>query len=251
MMSLSEQELLQEINTPLPAYYRLQEALRRKIEDGLWKPGEAIPSERLIAEEYRISIGTVKKAVGNLAGEGYLHRVQGKGTFVGGSTLKRGSLRYYRMVREFNDEVADLEVKLLGIREVPGFDPANRYLGIPGSARLFELTRLFLSGGAPVVYSISYLPKKLFKDLDRMPAGRLEKSTLYETIEQNYGLPTIRNHELYGAAPADARTAGLLKIAEGEPLLTIEMLSFTYKSVPYEYRRSYCVTSGYKIFTEI
>ncbi len=246
-----DQEMLQGISTPLPAYYRLQEALRGKIEDGLWKPGETIPSERLIAEEYGVSIGTARKAVGNLADEGYLHRVQGKGTFVGGGTLKRGSLRYYRMVREFSDEPADLEVKVLGIGEVPGFDPANRFLGIPGGQRLVELQRLFLSGGKPVVYTLSYFQKRLFRDLNRVPASRLEKSTLYEFIEKNYGLPTIKNHELYGATHADSRIAALLGIAKGEPVLSIEMLSYTYKNMPYEYRRSHCVTTGYKIFTEI
>jgi GntR family transcriptional regulator len=242
---------LQGIGAPLPAYYRLQEALRRKIEDGLWKPGETIPSERLIKEEYKISIGTVKKALGNLVDEGYLNRVQGKGTFVGRSILRQENLRYYRMVREFNDEMADLEVRFLGIKEVPGFDPANRFLGISTDGELFELKRLFSSGEKPVVYAVSYIPKAMFRDFDRIPATRFEKSTFYEVIEKNYGLPTIRNQELFGAAPAGAQTAGVLKIGKGDPVLTIEMLSYTYKNVPYEYRWSYCVTSGHRIFAEI
>ncbi len=46
---------------PVPAYYRLQESLREKIEEMQWRPGEIIPSERLIAQEYSLSAGTVKK----------------------------------------------------------------------------------------------------------------------------------------------------------------------------------------------
>lgn len=250
-MRQSGKELLQKIGAPLPAYYRLQEALRRKIEDGQWKPGEAIPSERLITEEYQISVGTVKKALGNLVDEGYLHRVQGKGTFVGKSILRQESLRYYRMVRDFGDEMANLAVKLIGIKAVRGFDPANRFLGLSKDDELFELKRLFSLAEKPVVSAVSYIPQALFRDFDRLDAADFEKSTFYEVIERKYGLPTIRNQELFGAAPADTETARVLKIEKGAPVLTIEMLSYTYKNVPYEYRWSHCATSGHRILAEI
>jgi GntR family transcriptional regulator len=250
-MQQADTDILQRIGMPLPAYYRLQEALRSKIEDGQWKPGEVIPSERLITEEYKISIGTVKKALGNLVDEGYLYRVQGKGTFVGRSSLRKESLRYYRLVKEFGDDMAALEVKLLGIKEVPGFDPANRFLRISKDQALFEMKRLFSSGEKPVIYAVSYIPKATFNDFDRIHASRLANSTFYEIIEKDYGLPTIRNQELFGTALANARTAGMLKIGKGEPVLTIEMLSYTYKNMPYEYRLSCCVTSEHRILAEI
>ncbi|HEY9161915.1 MAG TPA: GntR family transcriptional regulator [Desulfomonilia bacterium] len=250
-MHKSDHGILQREGVPLPAYYRLQEALRGKIEDGHWKPGDAIPSERLITEEYRISAGTVKKALGNLVDEGYLYRVQGKGTFVGKSILRQESLRYYRLVREFGDGMAELNVKLLGIREVKGFEPANRFLRIAGDHSLFEMRRLFSSNEKPVVYAVSYIPKTMFPGFETISASRLENSTFYEVIEKDYGIPTIRNQELFGAALADAKTAGVLKIGKDEPLLTIEMLSYTYKNMPYEYRLSYCLTSGHRILAEI
>jgi GntR family transcriptional regulator len=246
-----KEEILKRIGAPLPAYYRVQEALRGKIEDGQWKPGEAIPSERLITEEYKISVGTVKKALGNLVAEGYLCRVQGKGTFVGKSILRQESLRYYRFVKEFGHDMANLQVRLLGIREVMGFDPANRFLRIKADQALFEMKRLFSLDEKPVVHAVSYIPKSMFRDFEKISASRLDNSTFYEVIEKDYGLPTIRNQELFGSALADAKTAGVLKIGKGEPVLTIEMLSYTYRNMPYEYRLSYCVTSGYRILAEI
>ncbi len=76
---------------PIPAYYRLQMTILEDIEKGRWRPGECIPAERSLAELHNISIGTVKKALLNLVHEGYLHRIQGKGTFVAGTTLRRES----------------------------------------------------------------------------------------------------------------------------------------------------------------
>jgi GntR family transcriptional regulator len=236
---------------PVPAYYRVQELLRRRIEERQWKPGDAIPPERAIAQEQGLSIGTVKKAILNLVREGYLYRIQGKGTFVAGTTLKRGSLRYYRMTPGFGEEAAPLRISLLGMGQIDGFEPASRHLAVPRRQRLYELRRLFSTGDRPLVYSVSYLPRPMFKDLDKFPAETFETGTLYETIEKNYGLPCLRNHELFGVAAAGPDAAKSLRIPAKTPVLCIEMLTYTYKDVPYEYRKSWCVTDRWRVFREI
>ncbi|HSV95657.1 MAG TPA: GntR family transcriptional regulator [Spirochaetota bacterium] len=236
---------------PVPAYYRLQEALRKKIEEMQWRPGEMIPSERLIAQEYGLSVGTVKKALGNLVYEGYLFRIQGKGTFVSGTTLRRGSLRYYRMMESFAGEEADLSVSLLGISRIDGFEPACSLLGLTVKKRLFVLRRLFLSGDIPMVYSVSYMPESLLKGLDAFPAALFEKGTLYEAIEKHYGLPCIYNRELLAAAQATGDVAEVLKLEPKVPLISIEMIAYTYRDMPYEYRLSWCATNRRRIYREI
>ncbi len=236
---------------PVPAYYRLQESLRKKIEEMQWRPGEIIPSERLIAQEYSLSAGTVKKALSNLVYEGFLYRVQGKGTFVSGTTLRRGSLRYYRMMESFAGEEADLRVSLLGISLIDGFAPACSLLGLPVKKRLFELRRLFLSGDVPMVYSVSYMPESLFKGLEAFPPALFEKGTLYEAIEKHYGMPCIYNRELLGAVPADGEAARVLGLAAGVPVISIEMIAYTYRDMPYEYRLSWCATNRRRIYREI
>ena len=236
---------------PLPAYYRLQVGIQDEIETGRWKPGEIIPTEKVLAETHKVSIGTVKKALLNLVFEGYLYRIQGKGTFVAGTTLRRESLRYYRLLKHFDDVEAGLKVKFLKLGEVHCFKPVTQYLNMNSRQKLYELKRVFLSGKNPVVYTVSYLPKKIFKNLEELPKTLFEKMTLYKALEQKYGLPTIYNHELFQIVPADAEVAGILKIAEQTPILFIEMLSFTYKDKPYEYRQAFCHTDQHKLFREI
>ena len=236
---------------PIPVYYQLQRTIREDIEKGCWKPGECIPPERVIAEDHKVSIGTVKKALLNLVHEGYLYRIQGKGTFVAGTTLRRESLRYYRLLEHFGGDEADVTVKLLKINTVKCFTPANRYLGIRTNQKLFEIKRIFYIKETPVVYHISYLPAKKFNKLNELPRNLFEKITLYKALETYYGLPTIYNHELFDAIPADNEISKKLKITEGMPVLSIEMLSFTYKDQPYEYRQSYFASTERKIFREI
>ena len=235
---------------PIPAYYRLQTTILEDIEKGRWKPGEGIPTERSLAELHSVSIGTVKKALLNLVHEGYLYRVQGKGTFVAGTTLWKESLRYYRLLKSFGGSEAELKVELQELKVIPGFIPANRHLGIPESQKLYEMKRVFKSGRRPVVFNISYLPHKMFKGLNGFPKNLLEKVTLYELIEKNYGFPTIYNHELFDAIEAGKEVAKVLEIPKGSPILHIEMRSFTYKDKPYEYRQSYCFCGNRKVFRE-
>ena len=235
---------------PIPAYYRLQTTILEDIEKGRWKPGESIPTERSLAELNRVSIGTVKKALLNLVHEGYLYRVQGKGTFVAGTTLWKESLRYYRLLKSFGDCETELNVELLELKVIPGLMPANRHLGIPKSQKLYEMKRVFRSGGSSVIYNISYLPHKMFKGLTGLPKNLFEKVTLYELIEKNYGFPTIYNHELFDAIEAGKEVAKALEIPRGSPVLYIEMQSFTYKDKPYEYRQSYCFCGKRKVFRE-
>ncbi len=233
---------------PSPVYFRLQKQLQNDIESGRWAPGERVLPEKKLAEEHQLSVGTVTKAILNLVNEGYLYRIQGSGTFVSGNNLRFGSIRYYCFLKGFDDREENLKVKFLELKAVHGVETINRSLQIPPSQGLFQLKRVLLSGEKPAVYSISFLPQKMFKGLDRFPPSRFEKVSLYMAIEESYGLPTLLNRELLSAVQAEKESAAALEIAPGDPVLLIEMLASTYKERPYEYRRSYCLTEAKKVY---
>jgi GntR family transcriptional regulator len=66
----------------VPVYQQLAAILREKIDSGEIPPRRAIPSKRLLSEEYQVSPGTVERAVQALRAEGYLKTVMGRGLFV-------------------------------------------------------------------------------------------------------------------------------------------------------------------------
>ncbi|NOY68215.1 MAG: GntR family transcriptional regulator [Deltaproteobacteria bacterium] len=238
-------------NHPIPVYYQLQNELKSYIEDGKWAPGEPIPSSRNIAETYNVSMGTVQKAIANLVKEKYLFCVQGKGTFVATTDIKQESLRYTLLRQHFDGDDLSFKVKLIGTERVDGFRPVNRYLKLGKHEELFCVKRVFVSRSGPIVYTISYLPCNMFENFEDKVAKLLGKITLYEVIEQKYGLPTVRNKELFSIAVADEEIAGILEIRIGTPILSTEMLSYTYKEQPYEYRVTYWETGKRKLFREI
>jgi len=234
----------------VPAYFKLQKTLLHEIEAGHWEPGASIPPERLLAETHKVSIGTVKRAILNLVNDGYLYRVQGSGTFVAGTDLRRESLRYYRFLKNFNGYEASIKIQFLELKKIKGNDKINRFLKLSRNQGLYKLRRLFTISRRPIVYTISYLSPKMFLNLEECPPTRFERISIFNMLEQSYGYPTIFNQELFSAISADCEVANLLEIKEGTSILCLEMLAFTYKSKPYEYRIGYCLTDERKIFRE-
>ena len=74
-------------------YFQLKELLRGKIASGEWKPGDMVPSERELSEQYHISRMTARQALSELATEGLLRREQGRGTFVAKPKIEHGLTR--------------------------------------------------------------------------------------------------------------------------------------------------------------
>jgi len=221
--------------------------LRKQIESGGWLPGEMIPAESQIADNYGVSLGTVRRAIQDLVTDGLLYRMQGKGTLVAGTNLKRETLRYYRFKKDFAKKESSHQITLLSLEKIPGNADINQFLKVPEDMELYLLKRVFTRSGQSIVYSISYLPSGIVCGLEQLSRHRLERVPLYLTLENKYGIPTKENEELISVEPADAETAGVLHVKEGDALLRIDMLCFTYRKRPYEYRTSWCTTGAYKL----
>jgi GntR family transcriptional regulator len=232
---------------PFPRYYRIQMEIRKRIESGVWLPGEMIPTESRIAEDHHVSLGTVRRAIQDLVTDGLLYRMQGKGTLVAGTNLKRETLRYYRFKEDFTKKEVSHRIVLLSLEKISGRADINRLLKVSRDMELYLLKRIFVRFGKPVVYSISYLPVGIVPGLEELSCHRIERVPLYLALENKYGIPTKENEELIAVAPADSEVAEVLHVAENSPLLRIDMLCFTYRKKPYEFRTSWCATGSYKL----
>jgi len=247
MLKSRTNQLLRQKADGRPMHFRLQQEIRRGIESGQWSPGSTIPPERKLAQEFGVSLGTVRTAILNLVAEGLLYRIQGKGTMVAGSKMIRESIRYYHFVGDFGRKEAIPKLKFLDMTVLEGMAEINRRLKVRHAEKLYRLRRLVLVSEKPIVHSSSYLPFRLFPGLDEFPSSRFERVPLYLALEDHFGLPTLSNSDLISVTSADAETAALLEIPENSPILSVEMLAFTYRNRPYEYRISHCLTGVRKL----
>src|SRR5689334_14108426 len=81
-----------------PLYQQIKDLILRSLQAGEWKPGEAIPSEMDLAARFRVSQGTVRKAIDELAAENLVVRRQGKGTFVATHAEQQVRYRFLKLM---------------------------------------------------------------------------------------------------------------------------------------------------------
>jgi GntR family transcriptional regulator len=203
-----------------------------------------------LADEFKVSLGTMRKAILNLVAEGFLFRVQGKGTMVAGSSMIRENLRYYRFFREFGGREASLRIEFLDLSVVPGVGEVNKLLKLKPEEDLYLFRRRFWSQKNPILYSVSYLPYERFKGLEKISKTRIQKVPIYIVVEEAFGVPTLSNEELLGVSPASKDVSDVLGIPESDPVLKVEMLSFSHQKKPYEFRTTYCLTDRGKLHRE-
>ncbi|MDD5423960.1 MAG: GntR family transcriptional regulator [Candidatus Omnitrophica bacterium] len=63
-------------------YQQFADILRKQVQGGQYKPGEPIPSERILSKEHGINRITLRRGIAQLIREGFLYSVPGTGTFV-------------------------------------------------------------------------------------------------------------------------------------------------------------------------
>ncbi len=218
-----------------PLYRQIAELITRSLDGGEWKPGEAIPSELELAARFKVSQGTVRKAIDELAAAHLLVRRQGKGTFVATHSEERTQFRFLRLAPD-DGSAERLSRKFLDCRRMRPSAEVAQALDIPGSQAVLQVRRLLYFRGAPVVLDDLWLPLALFKGLTGQRLSEYE-GPLYGLFEAEFGVRMIRAEEQIRAVAADADAAALLEVGPGAPLLSVDRVSFTYGDRPVELRR--------------
>jgi GntR family transcriptional regulator len=227
----------------LPLYQQIKSLLTQSLQAGEWRPGEAIPSEMDLAVRFKVSQGTVRKAIDELATENLLVRRQGKGTYV--ATHAEEQIQY-RFLRLTPDEGApsSMQRRLLDCRRMRAPADVARALELKAGEAAVQLRRLLLADEKPVVFDDIWLPGTLFKGLS---AEKLSgyRGPMYGLFESEFGVRMIRAEEKIRAVAAGAGEAAVLALPIGAPLLLVERLSFTYGDKPVELRRGLYNTASH------
>ena len=232
-----------------PLYEQIKTLLTQSLIAGEWHPGEAIPSEQELAQRYRVSQGTVRKAIDALAAENILVRRQGKGTFVATHNEETIKRRFLRLTStEGKREV--LENRLLDCSRGKAQGEVARMLGLKSGTAVIEIKRLLFFSGRALILDHIVVPAAPFKGLD---AERVQSNhgSLYSMYETQFRVRMVRAEERLRAVAADAESARLLGIAPQSPLLRIERVSYTYGDKPMEWRLGLCMTDDHHYRAEL
>jgi len=233
----------------LPLYKEVKDLLTQSLAEGEWQPGVALPSETRLAERYRVSIGTVRKAIDELVAERILVRHQGRGTFVASHNARRMLFHFFHIVPAGGGKEQP-ETELLSFARAKADADSAARLDIAPGAAVFRIRNLLLLSGKPVVLDEITLPAERFPRLSEK-VFRERDSTIYQLYQERYGINVVRSAERLSAALADRPSAKLLGVAPGSPLLRIERTALTYHNVPVELRTSLVNTAEHEYFSDL
>ncbi|MBX3610314.1 MAG: GntR family transcriptional regulator [Hydrogenophaga sp.] len=221
-----------------PLYQQIKGLILRSLQAGEWKPGDMIPSELDLAARYKVSQGTVRKAIDELATDNLVVRRQGKGTFVATHAEQHIQFRFLRLLPDQGtlDEQGLAERRIIDCRRLRASAEVARQLGLRTGDAVLQVRRVLAFGGTPTILEEIWLPGTPFKGLT-LDTLASDKGPMYALFESQFGVRMVRASEKIKAVGADADAAGLLAVAEGHPLLSVERLSYTYNDTPMELRR--------------
>jgi GntR family transcriptional regulator len=232
-----------------PLYQQIKALITQRLESGEWKPGELIPSEVELGARFKVSQGTVRKAIDELAAENLVIRKQGKGTFVATHHETQAQFRFLRLKPDV-DSPQRADNRIVDVKRLRASADLARQLDVKSGDSVIFIRRVKSFNGAPVVLEDIWLPGAIFKGLT---AERLNeyKGPLYGLFESEFGTRMIRAEEQIKAISADEECAELLGVASGAPLLSVERASFTYGDKPVELRRGLYLTKNYHYRNEL
>ncbi len=225
-----------------PAFSPLDQQIKvlilQSLQGGEWKPGETIPSEMDLAARFRVSQGTVRKAIDELAAENLVVRRQGKGTFVATHAEQQVQYRFLRLLPDSGDTTSEgpAERRIIDCKRQRAPADIARALGLRSGDAVLQVRRVLAFQGVPTILEDLWLPAAPFKGLtaERLDAYR---GPMYALFETEFGVRMVRAEEKIRALPASPEAAELLSMPAGAPLLSVERTAYTYNDLPMELRR--------------
>ncbi|GCE26899.1 GntR family transcriptional regulator [Dictyobacter alpinus] len=233
---------------PLPRYYQLKEIMREKIRSGEWKPGDLIPSERELGEQYGISRMTARQAITELVNEGLFYREQGKGTFVSRHKITQQLIHLTGFTEDIRARGQRPGTRVLNAHMMPADETTAERLRIKPGQPIFYLQRLRLADGVPLAVEISHLS---FMGCEKLLEEDLENNSLYRLLETKYGLPLMEAEQEIEAGLFDEEAAQLLKVPVNSAALFTRRITYTERDQPIEYAKAMYCGNKYTYYTNL
>jgi GntR family transcriptional regulator len=235
-----------------PLYQQIKTLILASLQNGEWKPGEAIPSEMDLAARYRVSQGTVRKAIDEIASENLLVRKQGKGTFVATHAEEKVQYRFLKLLPDEGDSTSEgpAERHIVDCKRQRASADIARALALRTGDPVLQARRVLSFKGKPTILEDIWLPGGPFKGLT---AERLSQyhGPMYALFETEFGVRMVRAQEKIRAVLPDADQARLLAVDLQTPLLSVERIAFTYNDIPMELRRGLYLTDTHHYRNEL
>jgi GntR family transcriptional regulator len=227
-----------------PLYQQIKLLILQSLQSGEWKPSSAIPSEMELAARFKVSQGTVRKAIDELSADNLLVRRQGKGTFVATHAERNVQYRFLKLYPNNGDLNSEGPAQRRIINCVNGTADATvaAALALDVGDAVLKVRRVLSFADVPTILEDIWLPGTPFQGLtaERLAAFN---GPMYALFETEFDVQMVRAEEKIRAVLPTLDQIELLNITTQTPVLSVERIATTYNDVPMELRRGLYLTN--------
>lgn len=226
----------------VPAYQRIQGVIRKRIESGQLRTGDPVASERDLAKTHQVSLMTARHALATLERDGVVERRRGIGTFVAAPKIHFNKLQSY--TEQMASRSLTASSKILFSKIIHDEQEIAARLALPPNTGIIKLERLRHSADEAFALETCYFSSAEFPSLLSAP---LHRESLFKMLEREYQVEIGYADEEIDATAADARTAELLSVPRGEPIMRIRQLIYSTKGKAITYVQGFYRSDRHKL----
>jgi GntR family transcriptional regulator len=232
----------------VPKYYLVKQKIVEMINNEEIGPDGLVPSERELMGIFGISRITVKKAIDDLVNEGYLYRIQGKGTFVKNETLDQDLISITSCTEDIVKLGMTPSKRLLTSEVIEADKTMARKLQLGQGDKVFKVKRVYYADNDPVNLTTAYLPCKLFPMIDTYNFGI---DSIYNILETKYNTKITKAIRTIEAVLAVDEVARELRMKESDPVLLFKAVTYGMvngRELPVESFKSFYRSDKFKFY---
>lgn len=232
---------------PVPFYKQLKDKIMEDIESGKVKPGDKLPSERELAEQYGISRMTARHTLSILEREGVVERRVGAGTFISNQKIEMNFITFNSFTKSMLGKgLIPSTQKLSVYRDQAKVRLAN-LLKIPVGEEVIVIKRLRLANQTPVAIEESFIPYQYCPGIEVLIE---DDTSLYQILEDEYGIILVRAKEYMQVTFSDEMDSKLLRIKSESPCILLEAVAFDEEGREIEFSKSITRSDIVKFYSE-
>lgn len=223
-------------NSVIPIYYQLAKFLENQIRQGKFQPGEALPTEMELAEQFQISRMTVRKAIGELVARGMVYAKQGKGTFVSAPKLDNVIFELDNYNQEIKERGLSYKTTLLEAKIVRANQQLKTKFQVDDdNVRFLHFLMLIAAEDEPLAYERKYT---IYTKSKPILEKELQDPSLPGLVSQHSDQMPISSKKVLRVSVATEKEAEILQIAPQAPVFVMEQTLYNSGGKPVGWSKS-------------
>ncbi|MGK0552433.1 GntR family transcriptional regulator [Enterococcus faecalis] len=234
------------MDSSVPIYIQIHDAIKADIEKGLWKIGDRLPSERELALKFNVSRMTLRQAIQTLADEGILERKIGSGTYVA-----------RKKVQERMTGTTSFTDIMLSQNRTPSSRTISYFVTKPSSSEMemlqlseeesiLRMERIRYADEIAICFEVASIPYSLVSQYTKAEISH----SLYKTLEEKGGNKIGHANQTISAMLASEQIAEYLELKRGDAILRLRQISYFETGQPFEYVRTQYAGNRFEFYLE-